>query len=465
MGAVAKTLKKTMWDGMTQKLIVQPVKPNQNTSREQDQHQVQEQVRQLQSQQQTQQQLLALVSHEIKTPIGAIMAMAELLKNTDLNDPQSHYVNTLSFAAENLVRATQDMLTFARHDTDHLNFDHKPVELIPFLSSLAVSIAPQAQAKGLNFQAQMSPDLPSKVITDPHRLSQVINNLANNALKYTNEGAIELSVTGQNLQSDEWTISIQIKDTGIGISKAEQDHIFEPFVQANNVVEKAVPGSGLGLWIANQIAKGLNGELTCHSEPNSGSTFVLNFTCKADQEEESETAPAPNLQTQTESPKPEAESPSEQQATPGKKQDDFSALKGHVLVVEDNKLNQMLIKIYLDKFGLSFECVDNGYVALSEVEQNKYDLILMDIMMPVLDGVVTTKQLHELWQEQNQEGIPIIAFSASASPENVKQYKQVGINDIVAKPIDSQVLYTVLEKYLTKDETKPIQKTQSQQTG
>ncbi len=451
---------------MTQKLIVQPVKRDQNTGSEQVQHQFQEQVKQLQSQQQTQQQLLALVSHEIKTPIGAIMAMSELLKNTDLNDTQSHYVNTLSFAAENLIRATQDMLTFAQHDTEHLKFAPKSVELIPFLSSLAVSIAPQAQAKGLKFQAEMSPDLPAKVITDPHRLSQVINNLANNALKYTHEGAIELSVTGQHLQNDEWTISIQIKDTGIGITKAEQDQIFEPFVQANNVVEKAIPGSGLGLWIANQIAKGLNGELTCHSEPNTGSTFVLKFTCQATQvESEPAPEPEPNLQTQVESLQSVSEDVGEQEAPSEKKLDAFSALKGHVLVVEDNKLNQMLIKIYLDKFGLSFECVDNGYVALSEVEQNKYDLILMDIMMPVLDGVVTTKQLHKFWQEQDLKEIPIIAFSASASPENVKQYKEAGINDIVAKPIDSQVLYAVLEKYLAKEEAKPLQERQSQQPG
>jgi len=453
---------------MTQKLIVQPVQPDQNTGPEQEQHQFQEQVKQLQSQQQTQQQLLALVSHEIKTPIGAIMAMSELLKNTDLNHTQSHYVNTLSFAAENLIRATQDMLTFAQHDTEHLKFDPKPVELIPFLSSLAVSIAPQAQAKVLKFQAEMSPDLPAKIITDPHRLSQVINNLANNALKYTNEGAIELSVTGQHLQNDEWSVSIQVKDTGIGISKTEQEHIFEPFVQANNAVEKAITGSGLGLWIANQIAKGLNGQLICHSEPNTGSTFVLNFTCQAVKEEsqgEPATEPEPNLQTQAESPQSLSEDISEQEVHSEKNLDVFSALKGHVLVVEDNKLNQMLIKIYLDKFGLSFECVDNGYVALSEVEQNKYDLILMDIMMPVLDGVVTTKQLHKFWQEQDLKEIPIIAFSASASPENVKQYKEAGINDIVAKPIDSQVLYVVLEKYLAKEEANPLQERQNQQPG
>jgi len=439
-------------------------------------------IERLRQQEAAQQELLAFVSHEIKTPIGAISAMAELLKSTNLDETQTHYVNTLFFAADNLTLATQDMLDFASLDAGHLNFKPQDIQLGKFLSTLALSIAPQAEAKGLSFSAQMASNVPQIITVDANRLSQVINNLANNALKYTNQGSISLKVWSKALETGEDEIYVQVNDTGIGISQEEQEKIFKPFVQASNAIDKSIMGSGLGLWIARKIVAGLNGNLTCTSKENEGSSFTLSFVCKqqgavlekpisanevSQEEAPKESAPQNTILEQTTLQDKAVNSPVEkQQATrqiiePTKKEEfqnqlvtndqppnQFPLLEGRILVVEDNHLNQMLVEVYLEKFGLTVKCVDNGLSAIGIVDDEEFDLILMDMMMPILDGPETSIELHRSWEEKNQKKVPIIAFSAITNLENKTSYLEAGMDGFVAKPINSEVFYNVLKQHL-----------------
>ncbi len=433
-------------------------------------------IEKLRQQEAAQQELLAFVSHEIKTPIGAISAMAELLKSTSLDETQTHYVNTLFFAADNLTLATQDMLNFASLDAGHLNFKPQTVEFGKFLSTLALSIAPQAEAKGLSFTAQMASNVPQTITVDPNRLSQVINNLANNALKYTHQGSISLNVWSNPLDTGEDEIYVQVNDTGIGISQEEQEKIFKPFVQASNAIDKSIMGSGLGLWIARKIVAGLNGNLTCTSQENEGSSFTLSFKCKQqgaivqkptlpNKTVEDTTSENTVLQDQEiKVPDQEQqiihqtrepinkEEPQNQLVTNDQQGQKFPLLEGRVLVVEDNHLNQMLVEVYLEKFGLSFQCVDNGLSAISIIEKEAFDLILMDMMMPILDGPETSIEMHRTWEERNEKKIPIIAFSAITNLENKTSYLEAGMDGFVAKPIDSEIFYNVLNQHLPQRE-------------
>lgn len=474
---------------------------------EKENHELKIQVTKLQAQQRAQQDLLALVSHEIKTPVGGIVSMIEFLQHTPLNATQSHYMNTLSFAAENLVTATEDMLDYARLQSGHLTFKPKNINLQELLSSIALSIAPRAQAKGLDFIAQMDRDVPETIWVDPNRLNQVINNLANNALKFTSQGSISLKAHAQILATGEQEVSIEIADTGIGIEKSEQEKVFKPFVQASNAKESADMGSGLGLWISKQIAKGLNGTLSCISEKDLGSCFILKFKpatkaqpvvsnsiktsslkltpvksqpaksklgltiepiekakprslsltiAKDPTSLSSQTSdepvegivppPLPPLLSQSDTGMEKASPsvPSKSEGLPPGTS--FGVLSGHVLIVEDNKLNQMLIKVYLEKFGITFDIVENGLAAIAAVAAGKYDLILMDMMMPEMDGLTASKELHKNWQPEQH--VPIIALSASANESHSKDYEEAGIESYVAKPIRGHIFYQALAVYL-----------------
>ena len=411
-----------------------------------------EEIASLKQAQQAQIDLLAFVSHEIKAPIGAIKAMAELLYGTNLTDHQSHYVNTMCFALENIMRSADDMLHMAQVKREQLSYDLRAVNFPSLLSALALPIAQQARSKGLKFTAEMEKDVPASLWIDPNRFSQVVNNLANNAIKYTNQGSIKLAVSATVASAQEYTVTITITDTGKGIAKEEQEKIFGPFMQAQNAKEMNKPGSGLGLWISKEIAAGMNGAISCQSQESQGSIFTFAFKAKhgASQDLNSKDNAEPEAISTSQTPVP-ALSETELQATstpPIETDQKSPPLKGHALIVEDNQINQMLIKIYLDKFGLTFDCIENGKQALDRLEQQTYDVVLMDILMPELDGLTTAKCLHDRWQEN--ERIPIIALSASANAISGEEYQAVGIKDYVAKPISGEDLYQVLARHLIK---------------
>ncbi|GAA6212530.1 hypothetical protein NBRC116602_22710 [Hyphomicrobiales bacterium 4NK60-0047b] len=407
-----------------------------------------QQLIKLEEREQANAEILATVSHEIRTPIGAIMTMVELLQTTNLNTNQHHYAQTLQLAAKNLSTLTTDILNFARLEAGHVELEEENFNLKEFLETMTSSIKPRALDKGLSFACQLDENCPKVIKGDQVRLSQIINNLANNALKFTEEGSLKLRVSSSEIRDEKSSpkyhlIRVELKDTGIGISRAEQEKIFTPFCQANSSIQTKFGGSGLGLYISRTLAEHMGGKLDYKSQKECGSTFWFTFKCEeiTDQSDEAE--------EETE----EAE----------------HLINAHALIVEDNPLNQMLIKTYLDQFGVTYDCVANGQLALNIMKnevsdqsglKKNYDLILMDIMMPVMDGITATKELHKLWASQgceslaSQTPIPILALTANALDDQVQEYYKAGVDGYVSKPIRGADLYDAIEVLLQKTDMK-----------
>lgn len=403
-----------------------------------------QQLIKLEEREQANAELLATVSHEIRTPIGAIMTMVELLQTTDLNTNQHHYAQTLQLAAKNLTTLTNDILNFARLEAGHVELEEEVFNLSEFLETITSSIKMRALDKGLSFSCMLDETCPKMIKGDQVRLSQIINNLANNALKFTEKGAIKLKVSSSTKDDESngehsQLIRVELSDTGIGISKAEQENIFTPFCQANSTIQTKFGGSGLGLYISRTLAKHMGGDLNYKSQKEIGSTFWFTFQSEPVQDQKTS------------------------DTSEEKEEEDELILNGHVLIVEDNPLNQMLIKTYLDQFGMSYECVTNGQQAVNVLKQsnsaqsglnNNYDIILMDIMMPVMDGITATKELHAMWANSGQQALPIIALTANALEDQVAEYYKAGVDGYVSKPIRGIDLYAALEAVLQETELK-----------
>ncbi|MGH1406385.1 MAG: ATP-binding protein [Rhodomicrobiaceae bacterium] len=407
-----------------------------------------QQLIKLEEREQANAEILATVSHEIRTPIGAIMTMVELLQTTNLNTNQHHYAQTLQLAAKNLSTLTTDILNFARLEAGHVELEEEIFNLKEFLETMTSSIKPRALDKGLRFDCQLDEECPKVIKGDQVRLSQIINNLANNALKFTEEGSLKLQISSSEIRDEKSSaqyhlIRVELKDTGIGISQAEQEKIFTPFCQANSSIQTKFGGSGLGLYISRTLAEQMGGKLDYKSQKECGSTFWFTFKCEevTDQSDE--------VEEETEEAEP--------------------LINAHALIVEDNPLNQMLIKTYLDQFGVTYDCVANGQLALNIIQNganeksglNKnYDLILMDIMMPVMDGITATKELHKLWASQgcesqaSQTPIPILALTANALDDQVREYYKAGVDGYVSKPIRGADLYDAIEALFQKTDMK-----------
>lgn len=425
---------------------------------------LEQQLELMQKREQANAELLATVSHEIRTPIGAIMTMVELLQTTNMSDKQSHYAKTLQLAARNLSTLTTDILNFARLEAGHVELETEQFSLPALIDTLVTAIKPRAEAKGLHFKSIIDPSCPTFIEGDQVRLSQVINNLANNALKFTEHGALHLTVSahqGLQGQEGEQIITIEMKDTGIGMTKAEQQKIFTPFGQASSNIQTSFGGSGLGLWISRTLAQHMGGSLDFYSQKDSGSTFWFTFrTTTVDQpgiligQQTRKENNAGSQENNTDSGIPSA-----------------TILQGHALIVEDNALNQMLIKTYLDKFGLTYDCVTNGEEAIKAVQNatspqsdnRQYDIILMDVMMPVMDGITATIELNKIWQANKGGHIPVLALTANAMKDQVVAYYAAGMNGYVSKPIRGEQLFQTIDQLLSSNQSgQPDQSGQAQ---
>lgn len=393
-----------------------------------------QQIIELKQRDQANSELLATVSHEIRTPIGAVMSMVELLQLTGLNENQQQYARTLQLAANNLATLTDDILNFARLESGEIKLEQSEIELSKFLQTATASIQPRAEAKGLAFTLEIEPSCPECILGDQSRLTQIINNLANNALKFTEKGRISLKLSAIKIENviDEYLIRVEMQDTGIGMSRSEQENIFTPFAQANSTIQTRFGGSGLGLCISRKLAERMGGTMAYNSRRDIGSCFWFTFRAKK--------ATNPVEKSNNASTKVAQES-----------------LQGHVMVVEDNQLNQMLIKTYLEKFGLSFEIANNGEEALELMgkqfgpiepgsENKTYDLILMDIMMPKMDGITATRELLRLADGKAMP--PILALTANVLEDQVRLYAEAGMKGHISKPFRGEELYQELEKHL-----------------
>ena len=358
------------------------------------------------------QQFLSNMSHEIRTPMNAIIGFTKVMLKTDLTVKQRDYLNAIKLSGDSLIVLINDILDLAKVESGKMTFEQIPFKLASSISSILHLFEPKIQEKNLKLIKEYDDKIPEVLLGDPVRLNQIILNLLSNAVKFTTAGKITVSVHLISEDDREATIEFAVTDTGIGIKKENLDTIFDNFQQASNETTRLYGGTGLGLAIVKQLLEPQGANISVKSNVNEGSTFsfTLNFF---------------KTNAMVES-------------TPEIIQLDSEVQDIKVLVVEDMALNQLLMRTLLDDFGFECDIVDNGKLALDKLKTHQYDIILMDLQMPEMNGFETTEYIRNTMKSS----IPVIALTADVTTVDIEKCKQAGMNDHVAKPIDDKLLYS-----------------------
>ena len=368
---------------------------------------------------------LAVMSHEIRTPMNGIIAMTELLLDTPLNEEQIDFAQTIEQSSMALLEIINDILDFSKIRAGKLELDHAPFQMLDVLQGVHRLLEPLAARKGLLFTLTICPNIPKDLIGDAGRLRQIILNLVNNALKFTNEGVIQVHAFLENQTRHKLTLKFEVRDTGIGIPPEKIFKLFQTFSQVDELSNRRQSGTGLGLSIAKQLVEAMDGQIWVDSLPDKGSTF--GFTADFSYE------PA--------QPNPKTSGQSNPDDTGQKTPNPF-----RILVVEDNAVNRKVATRLLAKKGYSCGTVKNGQEALDALEKESFDLILMDCLMPVMDGFEASRRIRKY--DDGKKFLPIIALTASAIEGDQEKCILAGMDDYLSKPIDSNRFYGLLQKYL-----------------
>lgn len=374
--------------------------------------------------QKAKEQFLANVSHEIRTPINGIAGMASLLSQNPTAKEQATYLSAIKSAAENLKVIINDILDLASIESGKLNFEKIGFNLNDLLTTVADSFVVQSRQKGLELSYVLDDRISKTLLGDPFRLNQIFINLISNAIKFTHVGHIKINCSLEKKSSKTQFIKIEVSDTGIGIPSDKLTKIFESFSQADASVTRKYGGTGLGLTIVKQLVELQNGTISVKSVIDEGTTFSIIIPYSVDKKDEIE-----------------------ESASIFKKQKaQQTSLKDlRILLAEDNDINRLYATSILKMWECSADTAENGYVALEKVRNNEYDIILMDIQMPVMDGFEATKAIKMSGSPKNQ--IPIIALTANSSTKDFERCIAAGMNDCIGKPFTPENLFAVLVKY------------------
>lgn len=369
---------------------------------------------------------LASMSHEVRTPLNPIINLTRLLSETDLNEEQAGYVHNVLRSAELLSALLNDILDLAKMEAG--KFDLSPVHfnLESDLDQIHSMLATQADEKQLQMKLNIAPDVPKFLYGDALRLKQVLVNLLTNSLKFTQKGYVEVQTELQSESNDQVTLHFSVKDTGIGISEEKIKRLFQAFSQADPTIVRKYGGSGMGLVICQKLVQLMGGTIGVESQENVGSTFWFTATF--------EKSEVQDLNTQL------SETKREQEAAEG-------SGPLHILVAEDNKVNQLVVKALLEKEKHTVDMAENGIEAIEKFRNNTYDVILMDIEMPQMNGIEASDRIRKT---QKGKDIPIIALTAHVLKDVRAQLNSAGFDGFIAKPIEPDDLYRKLELKLNK---------------
>jgi PAS domain S-box-containing protein len=366
---------------------------------------------------------LAKMSHEIRTPINGISGMIELLQDTDVNNQQEQYLNSMKKATDNLKVIINEILDFSIIESGSITFEKIAFEPYSEITDTVNSFNYAANSKGLKLIVDYHDEIPEILMGDPVRLNQVLINLVNNAIKFTQEGFVKVQVLAKD-KGDRSQLEVKVIDTGIGIPKNKQVYIFESFKQADDSVNRKFGGTGLGLAISKQLVELQGGQMLLESEEGKGSifSFVIPY---------------------------EKGTSSTSSSRKSKSKIKAFEIPYEILLVEDNEINVLYAKSLLEKLNLKVDVAENGLEAIENLKNKKYDLVLMDIQMPEMDGMEATYQIRNILKLDRKQ-LPIIALTANAIKGSNDKCYEVGMDDYVTKPFDTQQLAKTIRKYLNR---------------
>jgi signal transduction histidine kinase len=387
---------------------------------------LQEVVRKAQAASEAKSEFLANMSHELRTPMNGVIGMLDIALDREMSPDLAEQLQTAQSCAHSLLSLLNDILDLSKIEAGKMTLEKIPFDLRVLVADCIKAHQPKAAENSVVLRAEVSPDLPGQIVGDPLRIRQIIANLVSNAVKFTEHGSVDVRVGGRFIHAGQFLVQISVQDSGTGIPADKLLAIFDKFTQANGSVSRQFGGTGLGLAITRSLAELHGGEVQVQSELGRGTIFTVTVKCEA------EAAGVTHQEISAAASVPSSEGPSGSIA--------------RILVVEDNHVNQKVVTAVLRKRGFVIELANDGQEALNKLEVSAaFDLVLMDVQMPVLDGLEATRMIRK---EPRWIGLPIVAMTAHAMNGDKERCLEAGMNGYISKPVHPSLLLSTVDEFL-----------------